>query len=102
MKMLLAIALLSCLAHAAHATVYAYVDENGDYVVTQKKPGKKVAEYAVLTAEGEFVRLVQARPPNVPITHWRPWFMPKEPDPNAADPYREREGVVDVEEVAPQ
>lgn len=95
--------LLACLAHTAQADVYAYVDENGDYVVTQKRPGRDVAEYAVLTDEGEFVRLVQSRDPNVPITHWRPWFIPKEPDPYDADPdiYREREGTVEVDEVGP-
>jgi hypothetical protein len=103
MKMLTAMLLLGCAASSAHATIYAYVDDNGDYVVTQKRPGKSVAEYAVLTDDGEFVRLVQARDPNVPITHWRPWFIPKDPDPYDADPdsRREREGTVDIDEIGP-
>jgi hypothetical protein len=101
MKTLTAIILLACAAQTAHANVYAYVDENGDYIVTQKRPGKQVTEYAVLTDEGEFVRLVQSRDPNVPITHWRPWFIPKEPDPYDGEPdiYREREGTVEVDEL---
>jgi hypothetical protein len=85
----------------AEAEVYAYVNENGDYVVTPDRPGRDVAEYAILTDDGEFVRLVRPRELDVPITHWRPWFLPKEPDPYDADPdiYREREGAVGIEEV---
>jgi hypothetical protein len=95
------IALLVCAAPGAHATVYAYVDGNGDYVVTQKRPGKDISEYAVLTDDGEFVRLVRAREPNVPITHWRPWFIPRETDPFDIDPGErgEREGTVEIDEV---
>jgi hypothetical protein len=88
---------------ATRAEVYAYVNEDGDYIVTPDRPGRDVAEYAVLTDDGEFVRLVRPRELDVPITHWRPWFLPKEPDPYDADPevYREREGTVGVEEVPP-
>lgn len=84
----------------ALADVYAYVNAEGDYVVTQKRPGKDV-EYAVLSDDGEFLRLVQPEDLDVPVSHWRPWFLPKQPDPFDADPeaYREREGRVGVEEV---
>lgn len=86
------------------AELYAYVNEQGDYVVTQERPGKKdAAEYAVLTDDGEFLHLVRPRELDVPITHWRPWFLPKEPDPFDADPdmiYTERESIVEIEEMA--
>ena len=83
-----------------HAEVYAYVNEAGDYVVSQKPPGKGV-EYAILTDDGEFVRLVQPRDLDVPVTHWRPWFIPKEPDPYDFDPevLEDREGTVEIEEI---
>lgn len=91
----------TALALPVHAEVYAYVNEDGDYVVTRDNPGKSVGEYAVLTDDGEFLRLVRPRDLDVPITHWRPWFLPREPDPFDADPdvYREREGTVGIEEV---
>lgn len=74
------------LAPQANARLYSYVNEAGDYVVSQKKP-KNVDEYAVLTDEGEFIRLVKRERDDVPITHWRPWYMPKEPDPiNPVEP----------------
>jgi hypothetical protein len=90
------------LAPTAGATLYAYVNEDGDYVISQKRPGKGV-EYAILTDDGEFVRLVQPRDLNVPITHWRPWFIPQEIDPFELDlePVEEREGRVGIEEVEP-
>lgn len=86
---------------SACADVYAYVNDDGDYVVTPDEPGRSVDEYAVLTDEGEFIRLVRPRDAEVPITHWRPWFLPKDPDPYDADEdaYEEREGVVGIEEV---
>lgn len=104
MRATIAIAVMMLLsvvtASTAQGEVYAYVDDNGDYVVTQRRPGKHIKEYAVLSDDGEFIRLVQPRDPNVPITHWRPWFIPKEPDPFDGDPdiYREREGVVEIQE----
>lgn len=90
-------------ASPAAAEIYAYVNEDGDYVVTKDNPGKSVGEYAVLTDDGEFLRLVNPRDLDVPITHWRPWFLPREPDPFDADPelYEEREGTVGIEEVDP-
>lgn len=99
---LVGLGLLLLLAPAAPAIaeVYAYVNEAGDYVVSQKRPGKGV-EYAILTDDGEFVRLVQPRDLDVPVTHWRPWFIPKEPDPYDFDPevLEDREGTVEIEEV---
>lgn len=84
---------------AAAAEVYAYVNDDGDYVVTRDNPGRSVAEYAILTDDGEFVRLVRPGELDVPITHWRPWFLPKEPDPFETDEVpREREGTVEIEE----
>ena len=96
--LVLAVSLLQAFPVAAE--VYAYVNEHGDYVVSQKRPGKGV-EYAILTDDGEFVRLVQPRDMDVPVTHWRPWFIPKEPDPYDFDPeaLEEREGVIEIEEV---
>ncbi|MFU8816931.1 MAG: hypothetical protein ACNA7W_16410 [Pseudomonadales bacterium] len=98
--MAISMGLLAVTPHTAQANVYAYMDENGDYVVTKKRPGKGVREYAVLSDDGEFIRLVQPRDLDVPITHWRPWFIPKEPDPYDADPdiFREREGIVEIQE----
>ena len=62
------------------AELYAYVNEDGDYVVSQKRP-KEPVEYSVLTDDGDFIRLIPAPQENVTITHWRPWFLPREPDP---------------------
>ena len=61
------------------ANLYAYVNADGDYVVTRNRPSG-IAEYAVLTDDGEFLREVITGNA-VPITHWRPWFIPKEPHP---------------------
>lgn len=102
MKPFVPIAILAlAFADVAQGEVYAYMNESGDYVVTPARPGKKIREYAVLTDDGEFLRLVHPRDPDVPVTHWRPWFIPKQPDPydTDEDAYREREGVVGIEEV---
>jgi hypothetical protein len=82
------------------ARLYSYVNEEGDYVVSQKRP-KNVEEYAILTDEGEFIRLVKRKRDDVPITHWRPWYMPKEPDPiNPVEPgLEQRTPEVLIEEV---
>lgn len=100
MRTLLAAALLVA-APLGQAEVYAYVNDHGDYVVTPKVPGKDVAEYAVLTDDGEFLRLIRPGNTEVPVTHWRPWFLPRQPDPFDADEgiYDEREGTVGVEEL---
>ena len=82
------------------ARLYSYVNEEGDYVVSKKRP-KNVDEYAVLTDEGEFIRLVKRKRDDVPITHWRPWYMPNEPDPiNPVEPgLEQRTPEVLIEEV---
>ncbi len=95
------LALALCLhALPASARLYSYVNEEGDYVVSQKKP-KNVDEYAVLTDEGEFIRLVKRKRDDIPITHWRPWYMPNEPDPiNPVEPgLEQRTPEVLIEEV---
>ncbi len=80
------LALASIIPAPAAARLYSYVNEEGDYVVSKKKP-KNVDEYAILTDEGEFIRLVKRKRDDVPVTHWRPWYMPNEPDPiNPVDP----------------
>ena len=101
--LLAALVVAAWLPAGANAEVYAYVNEAGDYVVTKDNPGRSVAEYAVLSDDGEYLRTVRPRELDVPITHWRPWFLPKEPDPFDADPdvFRDREGRVGVEEVEP-
>jgi ABC-type glycerol-3-phosphate transport system substrate-binding protein len=85
---------------SAAADLYAYVNENGDYIISKKRP-KAPVEYSILTDDGEFVRLVPAPQDNVPITHWRPWFLPREPDPlDAPTPnWEERIPQIDIEEV---
>lgn len=101
LRALLLWASVTLLPAGAKADVYAYVNDDGDYVVSRDNPGDSVAEYAVLTDDGEFLRLVRPRDLDVPITHWRPWFLPREPDPFDADPdaIREREGTVEIEEL---
>ena len=84
----------------AHATLYSFTNAEGQYVVSQKPPADKSIQYAVLTDEGEFIRMVPGSGQQIPITHWRPWFIPKEPHPWDADPevMREREPIVTVDE----
>lgn len=86
-----------------HATLYSYVAETGDYVLSQNKP-KNVDEYAVLTDEGEFVRLVRKnnRDNQVPLSHWRPWYLPREPHPfDGPQTPREQQPSVTIDEVEP-
>jgi hypothetical protein len=87
-------------AVAAHATLYSYTNADGEYVVSQSPPADKNTQYAVLTDDGEFVRMVPGRNQEVPITHWRPWFIPKEPHPFDSVPgaERDRAPVVTVDE----
>lgn len=61
------------------AEIYTYTNEEGDYIVSQKKPKNRDISYAVLSDEGEFIRMVEGRSAQVPITHWRPFFLPREP-----------------------
>ena len=94
----LAVALIS-LAPAANAVLYSYTNADGEYVVSQTRPQDKDTQYAVLSDEGEFIRSVPGRNQQVPITHWRPWFIPKEPHPWDGEPEtRDREPVVTVDE----
>ncbi len=84
------------------ANLYSYTNADGEYVVAQKPPKDKNIQYAVLSDEGEFIRMVPGRNQNVPITHWRPWFIPRDPEPWEGNPDpdfpREREPVVTVDE----
>ena len=99
MKQLLVLCTFLGYPAASLADVYSYQNADGDYVVSKTRP-KGVAEYAVLTDAGEFLRLVRKQD-NVPITHWRPWYLPREPHPfDGPDvDIRPREGEVVVEEV---
>jgi hypothetical protein len=93
---------LSITSTSAWANLYSYTNAEGEYVVSQKPPKDKNMEYAILSDEGEFIRMVPGRSQNVPITHWRPWFIPREPEPWEGNPdpdiFREREPVVTVDE----
>ncbi len=80
MRSLLAIC-LTLIALTGHAEIYSYTNQDGDYVVSQTRPEDPEISYAVLTDDGEFVRMVEGRGKQVPITHWRPFFLPKEPHP---------------------
>lgn len=93
-------AALVVLAAPAHAVLYSYTNADGEYVVSQKRPKDKNTQYAVLSDDGEFIRLVPGENERLPVTHWRPWFIPKEPHPWDPDPVeiQEREPVVTVEE----
>lgn len=84
--------LIASLTTPALANVYSYLNPEGDYVISQKRP-EGVAEYAVLTDNGELVELVgytetsaprSAIALDVPITHWQPWFLPKQANPFVA------------------
>jgi hypothetical protein len=91
---------LIVLSAPAHAVLYSYTNADGEYVVSQTRPVDKNTQYAVLTDEGEFIRLVRGNNQRLPVTHWRPWFIPKEPHPwdGPADSPSEREPVVTVDE----
>jgi hypothetical protein len=96
--------LATTLPASSHANLYSFTNADGEYVVSQKPPADKNIQYAVLSDDGEFLRMVPGRRQNVPITHWRPWFIPEEPEPWEGNPYpdmpREREPVVSVDEVS--
>jgi len=68
---------------AVFAEYYSYMNEASEYVITRERPKNLTVEYAVLTDGGEFIRSVQPKTvtkrQNIPIDHWRPWFMPREP-----------------------
>ena len=91
-----------CQPLTALANLYSFTNAEGEYVVSQKPPKDKNTQYAILSDEGEFIRMVPGRQQNVPITHWRPWFIPRDPEPWEGNPnpdvIREREPVVTVDE----
>ena len=93
-------ALLFVLAAPANAVVYSFTNADGQYVVSQKPPKNKNIQYAVLSDEGEFIRSVPGRKQQIPISHWRPWYLPKEPHEFDGDPnlIRDREPIVTVDE----
>ena len=93
-------AVLFVFAAPAKAVVYSFTNTDGQYVVSQKPPKNKNIQYAVLSDEGKFIRSVPSRQQQIPITHWRPWYLPKEPHEFDADPnlIRERVPTVTVEE----
>ena len=94
-------AVLMCLSALANAEIYSYTNSDGDYIVSQKKPKDREISYAVLTDDGEFIRMVEGRK-QVPITHWRPFFLPKEPHPYDGPQdieLREREPDVRIDEI---
>lgn len=95
----LVVALVLALTNAADATanLYSYANENGDYVISRQRP-RTSGEYAVLTDDGEFIELVHPRAPDVPVTHWRPWYLPKQPNP-LETPDAAPDGKVIIEEV---
>ena len=86
-----------------YAEIYSYTNADGDYVVSQSKPKDRTISYAVLSDEGEFIRMVEGRGKEVPITHWRPFFLPKEPHPMDGPDLRrdEQEPVVNIDEIEP-
>ena len=95
---------LMVLSGSAAAEIYSYTNEDGDYVVSQTRPENPELSYAVLTDDGEFIRMVEGRGKQVPITHWRPFFLPKEPHPfDGPDPQmQEQEPVISIDEVEGQ
>lgn len=86
----------------AFAEIYAYTNAEGDYIVSQTRPTDRNLSYAVLTDDGEFVRMVEGKNKRLPISHWRPFFLPKEPHPldGPEVEIRDREPTVEIEEVS--
>lgn len=98
-SLVLAVTLIT-LSAPASAVLYSFTNAEGQYVISQKPPKDKSIQYAVLSDDGKFIRMVQRRDQQLPISHWRPWFIPKEPHPYDADPdlFRDREPVITIEE----
>lgn len=83
----------------AKADVYTFNNSEGDYVVSQNKPTDPDITYAVLSDDGEFIRLVKGRREQIPVGHWRPSWLPKVPNPLDGKPLeRERVPTVTIEE----
>ena len=55
----LLIPILLMWAGSATAEIYSYTNSDGDYVVTQNRPDDPNISYAVLTDEGDFIRMVR-------------------------------------------
>ena len=104
MRRVLILSILMFAAGNAAAEIYSYTNSDGDYVVTQQKPDDPNISYAVLTDEGDFVRMVEGRNKQIPISHWRPFFLPKEPHPfdgpEVDIEVRESQPVISIDEVA--
>ena len=85
---------------AASAVLYSYTNAEGQYVISQSRPTNRETSYAVLSDDGDYIRTVPGRDQQIPISHWRPWYLPKEPDPFDAQPQipAERTPVITVEE----
>lgn len=66
-------------AAPVQADLYSYVNKDGDYVISKLRPTS--GEYVVLSDHGEFVERVQSPALDVPVSHWRPWYLPSEPNP---------------------
>ena len=82
----------------AQAELYSYVNDDGDYVITRDRPSS--GEYVVLSDEGEFIERVQTPALDVPVSHWRPWYLPSEPNPfTSPEPEQPPEPSVVIEEV---
>jgi hypothetical protein len=95
----LSVFLALSVAGPASADVYSYMNEDGDYVVSKQRP-QAAGEYAVLTDDGKFIELVRPPTLRVPITHWRPWYLPREPNPlDPIEPDTLPEPKVIIEEV---
>lgn len=89
---------LVLLPWGARAELYSFVNEDGDYVISKDRPS--AGEYVVLTDDGEFVERIQSPALDVPISHWRPWYLPREPNPFiSTEPKPPPEGSVVIEEV---
>ena len=67
-------------ATPAAAELYSYANADGDYVISQARPDDG-RDYIVLSDDGEFIQRVQSPALDVPISHWRPWYLPAEPNP---------------------
>jgi len=85
----------------AHAVIYSYNNADGDYIVSQNKPTDRDISYAVLSDDGEYIRSVSGRKQQLPVGHWRPFWLPKEPHEldGRPDMEHEREPVVTIDEL---
>ncbi len=95
---LLQAALLTLAPWGAQAELYSFVNENGDYVISRDRPSS--GAYVVLSDDGEFIERVQSPVLDVPVSHWRPWYLPSEANPfMSPEPEAPPEPSVVIEEV---